>query len=359
MLDPTAHRAPLAAWYGRRQRRVPWRDEPTPYRVWVSEVMLQQTQVDTVVPYFERFVGRLPDVWALAAADEQEVLGLWAGLGYYRRCRGLQAAARVVVERFAGRLPERPEELLQLPGIGPYTAGAIASIAFGQAVPALDGNVLRVLARLTAEPRAVDAGVGRRALEAVATALVDPADPSTHNQALIELGALVCTPRQPLCHACPLRTACAARTEGDPHRYPIRRPRRAPKPVTGVCGLVTGDGGEALLVRRPEGVLLGGLWELPGGELPARTPRAEGLRQLLAERLGVSIRVGARLASVEHVFTHRRLTLEAYRVHDAAAPFGLTFYTAWRWIASDEPCPVPLSRLTEKVLTALGHPDGR
>ena len=222
-------RGPLLRWYARHARDLPWRRTRDPYAIWVSEVMLQQTQVATVVPYFERFLARYPDVVSLAAADEEEVLAAWSGLGYYRRARALHAGARVVTSHHGGCLPETADGLQQLPGIGRYTAGAIASIAFDLPEPILDGNVRRVLARLLAYggAGATSAGEEERLLWKAAAELVRGRAPGRLNQGLMELGALVCTPAVPECPRCPLRRGCRAFASDDPTAYPSRRPRTA------------------------------------------------------------------------------------------------------------------------------------
>ncbi len=356
--DRQALRDALRGWYLARRRRLPWRDDPTPYRVWVSEIMLQQTQVATVIPYFERFIATFPTPQALAAAPLEEVLTLWSGLGYYRRARHLHAAARIVAQEHRGVLPSTPEALRRLPGIGRYTAGAIASIAFGRAAALLDGNVARVLARLTALPLQTNTSAGDKALWQLAEELVDPDDPSSHNQALMELGALVCAPKRPACPACPLEDRCAARARGDVESFPKKRRRARAKAVWAVCGLARRDDGAILLARRPEDALLGGLWELPGGELPGPSAsRHDAVARHFRERLGLSVEVGPHRATVEHVFTHRRLTLDVYEV---AGPLrdepDVSWYSAWRWLDPAGPSaqPLPLSRLTDRVLAAIG-----
>ncbi|MDP6946479.1 MAG: A/G-specific adenine glycosylase, partial [Myxococcota bacterium] len=345
----------LARWYRARRRRLPWREEPTAYRVWVSEIMLQQTQVATVIPYFERFIARFPDVHTLAAAPEEAVLAHWAGLGYYRRCRYLHAASKVIVAEHGGVLPDTVAGLLSLPGVGRYTAGAIASIAYGVAAPVLDGNVSRVLSRLLALQEEVDGAAGKRALWAAAETLLDPIDPSSHNQALMELGALVCSPTKPACPTCPLSDHCAAGRSGEAESYPRKRPRKRPSPALAVAGLVVDDAGRVLMARRPSDVLLGGLWELPGGEITADATHRPSVRQWLDERVGVTATVGRHLASVEHVFTHRHLTLDVYRVESHEGEPTPQWYTDARWISPSELDDLPLSRLAEKVLAAVGH----
>jgi A/G-specific adenine glycosylase len=299
--------------------------------------MLQQTQVDTVIPYFDRFVRTFPTVRDLARAPESDVLRLWAGLGYYRRCRGLHAAARAMVERHEGEVPSDPAALEALPGIGRYTAGAIASIAFGRPAPVLDGNVARVLSRLLALDLPAGGTEGRRALWAEAGRLLDPADPSTHNQALMELGALVCTPRDPRCAECPLRPDCRAAASPDATRWPRTSPRRKPARVRAVSGLLRDAEGRVLV-----------------GTSRGRASGKAGLVSWLRDRVGLDARVGRRLASVDHVFTHRRLTLDVYEVVSFDGAPRPTWYAESRFVPTSELGTLPLSRLTEKVLGALG-----
>ena len=355
----------LRGWYFTHRRRLPWREEPTPYRVWVSEIMLQQTQVATVLPYFERFIAAFPDVASLAAASDEELLSRWSGLGYYRRARNLHAAARLIAHEHGGALPGDVEDLLALPGIGRYTAGAIASIAFGRRAAVLDGNVARVLSRLFAIDTPADSGPGQKRLWALAEWLV-PDDASSHNQALMELGALVCTPRSPSCAACPLADRCQARLHGRPEDFPRTAKKTVVKPVHAVAGLVfrTPGNDEILLGRRPDGVLLGGLWELPGAELTsARSARKKALGVALAERTGIAVDVGALIASIQHQFTHRSLSLEIFSVaalaEPPAAPRPTAFYQALAWVSTREvdapETRTPLSTLTRKVLAAVRH----
>ncbi|MCB9727798.1 MAG: A/G-specific adenine glycosylase [Deltaproteobacteria bacterium] len=354
-VDPAELRLRLSAWYHTRARRLPWRDQPTPYRVWVSEIMLQQTQVATVLPYFERFVAALPDIESLARADEPTVLGLWAGLGYYRRARFLHRAAREVVARHGGRLPASATDLRALPGVGAYTAAAIASVAFGLPEAVVDGNVIRVLSRLVALPQLTDTAPGQRALQAVADALLDRSDPSSHNQAMMELGALVCSPRGPDCATCPLSPSCAARAAGTQERYPRKRARTPPQKVRACCGLATDEAGRLLMARRPAGVLLGGLWELPGGELTPETSPQRSLQAHLHERLGLDAEIGRRLGVVEHVFSHRHLTLDIYAVPAARGALTPAWYDECAFLDAADRARVPRSRLTDKVLEAVGH----
>jgi len=349
----------LAAWYHLRRRRLPWREEPTPYRVWISEIMLQQTQVATVIPYFDRFIQAFPTVQALAEAQEQEVLSLWAGLGYYRRARFLHKAAKTVVADYDGELPTTPEGLRELPGIGAYTSNAIASVSHGYPAAVVDGNVNRVIARLVALETEVNTTAGVREVQAIADTLLDREDPSSHNQAMMELGALVCSPRNPQCETCPVRTECAANALGTWSRYPLKRKKAKPQKAHEVAGLYTRNDGAILLARRPNDALLGGLWELPGGVVPKGGSRKTALEKAWRERLDVRTDVGTHRASVEHVFSHRRLTLEIYEVRHVVGDPSPSWYPEVTWRHPDAGdgsriADLPLSKLTRKVFDALG-----
>ncbi len=315
-------RSALLSHFDEHCRDLPWRRTADPYAVWVSEVMLQQTRVDAVVPYYERWLARFPTVEALCAAELGDVLKTWEGLGYYARARNLHAAARVVRERHGGDLPSDPAELRRLPGIGEYTAGAIASIAFGMPAPAVDGNVRRVLARLydLEEPTA---GQLRR----LASALVPEDRPGDFNQALMELGATVCTPRSPRCDACPLASHCRARALGVQEERP-RAAMKKPLPDRVIATAVVDDGaGRFLVVRRPPDGLLGGLWEFPGAEPEdepvAATARrvaeaavarlADPARKPIASASRIHAAEPGEMATVTHVFSHFRARYRPYR----------------------------------------------
>jgi A/G-specific adenine glycosylase len=292
----------LLAWFDRQRRDLPWRRTVDPYRIWLSEVMLQQTRVETVLPYYERFLAQFPTVDRLAAAPLEEVLAAWSGLGYYGRARQLHAAARLVAA--AGEFPRTLEELLELPGVGAYTAAALASIAFGLAVPVLDGNVERVMARrlvLDEDPRRRGA---RARLLAGAAALLDPTRPGDSNQALMELGATLCLPRRPRCLLCPLRPGCGAAREGQPERYPPPR-RKRPGESWRLLVVVVTRGDRVLLYRRARtSPLLAGTWELPWLELDGgQTP----LPGLLARKYGGRWQLGSPIAAVRHGITYRDL----------------------------------------------------
>jgi A/G-specific adenine glycosylase len=340
----------LVSWYRKGNRRLPWRDEPTPWNVLLSELMLQQTRVETVLPYFARFKARWPTLEAFAAADEEEVLKEWAGLGYYSRARNLLKAARAAVE--AGGIPGDADGLRSLPGVGPYTAGAVASIAFGRAEPAVDGNVERVLSRVDAREADPKSPSGRASLEARARELLRRQPPGDVNQALMELGATVCTPRSPSCPRCPWADVCEGRAKGIAETLPRKKPKPPPRPAWAVAGLLRREG-RLLMGRRPEG-LLGGLWEPVGAVWSGASDPGEAVRQAFRERAGLEVRVRADLGEVVHVFTHRRLSLRVFAVEGPGEPALGEGYDAIGWVDPARP-HVGLSKLALKAL-ALGTP---
>lgn len=297
--DIRALRTRILCWYDGRARELPWRGASDPYRIWVSEIMLQQTRAETVIPYYHAFMRDYPDVRALADADLTDVLKHWEGLGYYSRARSLHRAAGMVARELGGIFPRDAEGLRLLPGVGEYTAGMIASVAYGLLEPAVDGNQARVLSRVFEmdEPARAPAGVKR--LRALARALLDPERPGDFNQALMDIGAGICKPRRAECAECPAQRHCLARASGHPERLPML-PARAQKRVERRGVAVATCGGKALVQRRPEAGLLGGLWVFPNF-LDAASPRA--LTECLLE-MGVSAKPGDKLPDVEHVFTH-------------------------------------------------------
>jgi A/G-specific adenine glycosylase len=318
--------------------------------------MLQQTRVETVIPYYERFLRRFPHPGALASADLDDVLGLWAGLGYYSRARNLKAAAEQVVTRFGGRVPDGAEALQSLPGVGRYTAGAVASIAFDRPAPIVDGNVARVLARLRGIREPIEGAAVRARLWAEAAGLAAGPAPGDLNQALMELGATLCTPRAPRCGACPVSRDCVALAAGDAESLPRRAPRRAPRLVHGVAALLLRRG-RALAVRRPARVgLLGGLWELPGAEVPCPARAGAALSALLCARTGLALGRVELAGSLEHAFSHRTLRLRVYRARVQAGRVRLDGWDRHRWVVPDDFAELPLGTLTRRALAlALGQ----
>ena len=351
----------LLTWYRAHGRSLPWRGTRDPWAIWVSEVMLQQTRVETVGPYWERFLRRFPTPTALAEADEQEVLRHWAGLGYYRRARHLHAAARDVVARFGGEVPPTSQEFRSLKGVGRYTAGAVMSIAFDLPEPILDGNVIRVLSRLfriTGDPRSVE---NQRRLWALAEEVLPDEAAGDFNQALMDLGATICTPTSPNCDACPVSARCEARAAGVVESLPERTKRAPVKAVRAVCAVLTGADGRWLLARRPDDGLLAGLWEFPGTDLVPGERRPPALRRALSERLGLDL-TSARLrelGAVTHLFTHRRLSLTAFSCEGWSGVPGALGYPEVKWVAPVDAASLPLPRLTLKVIGVLAEAGAR
>jgi len=340
----------LVRWYRAHARDLPWRRRRDPYAIWVSEVMLQQTRVEAVVGRYEAFLRRFPDLASLAAADPAEVLAEWAGLGYYRRARQMHAAAQAV-QRDGGELPRTATALRLLPGFGAYTAGAVASIAFDEAVPAVDGNVERVLSRLLALPGDPARGEAAAVVRASARHLVASEPPRELNQALMELGALVCTPRSPECGACPWRRSCTARATGQPEAFPRKPPPRVAEEVTAYAA-VQRDGTRLLWRRRPDGIHNAGLWELPttpwhGGD-PTPASAREALRALGRE-VGLEWTVGEAVARIRHAITHHRVTVVAHEVSTPDPPReeGLA------WATPDEASPWGLTAAAGKLVRKL------
>lgn len=340
----------LLAWYRRHQRQLPWRDDPTPYRVWVSELMLQQTQVKAVLPYFARFIERFPDVRALAAASEQEVLAAWSGLGYYRRARALHRGARQIVSESNGRLPATFEDWLALPGVGRYTAGAIMSVAYGERYPILDGNVTRVLARLyliRGNPRQSQVN---SLLWEKAEDILPKRSLSEFNQALMELGALVCTNRNPRCLLCPLEPDCEARKKGLELTVPEAPSRKSLESVQ-MAAAVVHNKGRVLLYRRQHEDVMRDLWELPGGICRPEEEPQSALTREARERYGLALNPVREVAKVKHHIMSRKITLHAYEARLKGKLGPRT--KSRRWVRPEELDKTPMSSMTLKVFREM------
>ncbi|MDP1828698.1 MAG: A/G-specific adenine glycosylase [Archangium sp.] len=340
----------LLRWFDRSKRDLPWRKSNAPYGVWVSEVMLQQTQVERVVRYWTKFLERFPTVKSLAAAELKDVLGLWTGLGYYSRARNLHLASKELVLRFGGELPDSVDALLTLPGFGRYTAGAVASIAFELEAPLVDGNVARVLSRLLELDGVPGEKTREAALWAAAEVMVEGARPGDWNQALMELGATVCVPQNPLCLVCPVRTSCRALAAGRVDELP--RPKKPPKRKRLEFAVaVARRGQEVLLARREEKGLFGGLWELPGVELAAGADGDAALQKFLGKKASI----GPELTVVERTLTHRDLVL---RLHAISLPKRLAKppagYLEWRWVPRAEIGALGMSSAMQGALAEAG-----
>ncbi len=342
----------LLEWFATHARDLPWRENRTPYRVWVSEVMLQQTQVTTVEPYYERFLQRFPGIEALADASLEEVLKVWEGLGYYARARHLHRAAQQLMSADSGQLPARFEDLKALPGIGTYTAGAIASIAFGQRVPAVDGNARRVLCRVFGIRRDVTHSATKRELEQLAADLLPP-EAGVFNEALIELGATVCTPREPSCNRCPLGDLCWANAEGEQEALPVRRSRRQVPHYDVAAAVTVREDGAVLVAQRNVDAMLGGLWEFPGGKREEGESLSECLVREMREELGVEVEVGEPVIVVPHAYSHLRITLHAFRCRLRDGRPRCLDCAAFRWVPPEDLDQLPMSRVDREVARSL------
>jgi A/G-specific adenine glycosylase len=354
----------LASWHDQQQRSLPWRSAPAgqrdPYEVWISEIMAQQTRIETVVDYFVRWMRRFPTLRALAEADQQDVLKQWEGLGYYARARNLHRAAQIVVEAHDGVLPANRAALLRLPGIGEYTAGAILSLAFNHTEPILDGNVKRVLSRLADIDQPIDQPATLRQFWQHAREVVEAAPAGAAgsvNEALMELGALVCVPANPRCLLCPVADHCLAFARGTQNERPVTSPKRQTPHYDVAAGVIwQGETGTSpiLIAQRPQEGMLGGLWEFPGGKQePEDADLQACLRREIQEELGITIRVGERITTVQHAYTHFRITLAAFHAqHIGGEPQALGC-AAWRWVTLDALDDYPFPVTDRKIIAAL------
>ena len=367
--DFTNLAACLVDWHQRHQRALPWRDAPAgrrdAYRVWISEIMLQQTRVDTVIDYFERWMARFPTVEALATADLQDVLKAWEGLGYYARARNLHKAAQRIVTEHGGRLPETRAAILDLPGIGAYTAGAILSLAYARPEPILDGNVKRVLARLFDIDRPIDGPAVLRELWSLARSLVEAAPVGLAgdcNEGLMELGATICTPQRPRCLLCPLAAHCRAAAAGTQAERPVMPPRRQTPHYDVAAGIIwQGEPyrSRVLIAQRPADGMLGGLWEFPGGKRdPGDIDLAACLRREIDEELAIAIEVGDLVTTVKHAYTHFRITLHAFHARHRTGEPQAIGCADWRWVELGELERFPFPVTDQKIIAALRSAHG-
>ena len=357
---PTPRRAPhfrrrLLRWYDENRSDFPWRRTADPYAVWVSEIMLQQTQTSRVSEYFERFLERFPDVQALAAADLQEVLKAWEMLGYYARARNLHAAAVQVVRDLGGAVPGSYDGLRALPGIGDYTAAAVASIAFDRPRAVVDGNVKRVLSRLFLLENPVNDAASLPAFQERADALLHRGRPGDHNQAMMEFGSRICRPRSPKCGNCPVSGYCGAWQTGRQSDLPRRRQQRKP-PLRRVAVGIIERRGRILLTQRPVEGLLGGLWEFPGGGIERGESPAEACRREILEETGLRVEIAERLTRVRHAYSHFRIVMDVFRCRWRSGRVRLRGPVAHRWIRADDVHRFPLPAANHKFLHLLIDP---
>lgn len=355
-MSPYALSERLLTWYRDQARDLPWRNLEDPYGIWVSEIMLQQTRVEAVIPYFKRWMERFPTLQSLAGATEEEVLNMWEGLGYYRRARHLRQAAQVVTEKYQGELPQEPETLRELPGIGPYTAAAIASIAFDVDIPAIDGNVRRVLSRLFNVETPLYTSQGKREIKALAQRHLPPGKAASYNQALMDLGANICTPRSPDCSLCPLREICQAHALGIQDQLPVLKKKKPIPHHTVTAAVIKGDGA-VLLARRPPDALLGGMWEFPGGKQRDSETLKESLEREIKEELGVPTIAHQKFGIYQHAYTHFKITLHAFHCTLLSSAIQLNFHTDWKWVPLDALGDFPMGKVDRLIAQQLQAPN--
>ena len=344
-------RRSLLAWYRQHGRDLPWRRTQDPYAIWISEIMLQQTQVKTVIPYYERWLDAFPTVQALAAADQQGVLKLWEGLGYYARARNLHQAAQQVVAEFGGAFPHELERVIALKGIGRTTAGGILSAAFNLPTAILDGNVKRVLSRLIAY-RAIP-NKAPAPLWSLSEQLLDPDSPRDFNQAIMDLGATLCTRHNPACLLCPWQGKCAAYNQNAVTRFPMTDSRKPlPHKQIGVA-VITDSNGKILIDRRKQEGLLGGLWEFPGGKIEPGESEEECVEREITEELDIDIEVGTKLITIEHTYTHFKVTLNVFNcIYLSGEPKPLECDEI-KWVTLDEIDEYPFPKANSQIIQAL------
>lgn len=326
----------LLEWFDQLQIQLPWRGSRDPYRIWLSEIMLQQTRIAAVEGYYARFLERFPTIETLAAAPLDEVLKCWEGLGYYSRARNLHRLAIIVVNEHHGQFPATAEALQKLPGIGRYTAAAIASIAFHERVAVLDGNVMRVLARLFDLAEDITDARSQTQLWHIAESLLPTDRVGDYNQALMDLGRLVCVPRRPSCEACPLQSQCLAHAHQTTSMRPVKKPKAPVKDVRAVAAVLRNQEHRLLLVQRPPDGLLGGLWSLPGGFCEPDEKLTEGLQRLLRESLKLEITVAEQLAQATQTLTHLRMTVRAFACQITTGAPTANGVAAFAWASLTE-----------------------
>lgn len=345
-------RKSLLRWYEQNHRPLPWRETSDPYAIWVSEVMLQQTQVAAVIPYYDRFMARFPTVADLAGADQEAVLKLWEGLGYYARARNLHKAAGTVMAAFDGRVPADKKSFKSLAGVGDYIAAAVLSIAFDQPLAVVDGNVKRVLSRLCVMAEPVNHAPSHKVFQAVADQLLDTAAPALFNQAVMELGALVCRPEKPRCPACPLQKACRALKTDTVGDFP-RRQKTKPVPTHHIAVGVVEKGERMLITKRAAEGLLGGLWEFPGGKVKKKeAPEAACIREIM-EETGLAVTVSSHLTRVRHAYTHFKIEMDVYLCRYVSGSVSLDGPVDHRWIRAEEINDYPFPRANLKFIPLL------
>lgn len=342
----------LLNWYKKHARLLPWRGVSDPYATWISEIMLQQTRVETVIPYYEKWMNKFPTVDALAGSDEHDVLNAWEGLGYYSRARNILKAARIIMERHHGKLPVQTKELRNLPGIGRYTAAAISSIAYGADEVVLDGNVKRVLARVHEFSEPVNTIQGEKKLWLIADSHLPHGKASEFNQAVMDLGATICTPRNPDCDHCPLNSICAAYKSRSQDQFPRMKEKTA-IPHIDVCAAIIRQQELVLIAKRPSKGLLGGLWEFPGGKLENGERHEDALVREIQEELGVKICPKSMFGIYKHAYTHFKVTLQAWQVDLVELTPRAIEASEIRWVKVEDMNDFPMGKIDRAIANDL------
>lgn len=348
-----AIKSSLLPWFSANKRAMPWRSNRTPYRVWISELMLQQTRVDQVIPYFNRFMKRFPSLKSLAEAPQEEVLKQWEGLGYYSRARNLHKAAQLIVSEHNGRFPKTEEEILKLPGVGSYTTAAIGSLAFNLDLAVLDGNVIRVISRLHAYTKDTRTTPAKKELQQWANTLLVKGEAGNFNEAMMELGATICLPKNPNCEACPLTSKCLARVSGRPTDYPVKAPKKKVPHIVVGAAVVTNRKGEVLIAQRRNEDMLGGLWEFPGGKQETGETIQQCIARELNEELGINIEVQDYLTTVKHAYSHFTMEMHTYFAEvKSGAPRPIECQ-AYQWLKISDLRKVPYSKADLYIIDEL------
>ena len=345
-------RGALLVWFAAHKRDLPWRNTRDPYLIWISEVMLQQTQVVTVIPYYHRFVAKYPNICTLAGAPLEEVLRIWERMGYYARARNLHRAARMIAAEMGGEIPREYSLFRALPGVGEYIAAAVMSIAYGKPHAVVDGNVRRVLARVFLVDAPANAPSSARVFKERADTLLDQSNPGEFNQAIMELGATVCNPRKPACDRCPVSEYCRAFAAELQASYPMRAPRRMTPEHHIAVGVIRKDG-RVLITRRKESGLLGGLWQFPGGKVQEGESPEEACRREIAEEVNLSVGVTGFITRVDHAYSHFRVAVDVFDCEYTAGEIRLNGPTDFRWILVDETDEYPFPAVNHKMFPYL------
>lgn len=342
----------LVNWYNNHQRQLPWRESRDPYCIWVSEVMLQQTQVATVIPYYYKFLEKFPNIQSFADADLNTVLKLWEGLGYYARAINFHRAANIVVSEFEGKVPDSFDEFLNLPGVGEYIASAVQSIAFSHPYAVLDGNVKRVAARLYTVNDPVNQSGSHKKFLSIAADLLEPKKSGIFNQAMMELGALVCKPKQPDCSQCPVQKFCRAYNKQLVNEYPKRIKKKRTPLYHVVAGVIQKEG-SFLITRRKQDGLLGGLWEFPGGKIEKKEHPEQACIREIKEEVGLNIRIDTHITQIKHAYTHFKIIMDVYLCEYISGRVSLDGPVDYRWIAPIEIQEYPFPKANHKFFPEL------